>query len=462
MQRVVSALVVRETDPAQSPFRRAIGAIFASIMIAAITLAGVTVYGFIRPGGSKDWQDERRVIIESETGATFVYFGGELHPTLNFSSAALIAGTTQVARVSHNSLAAAPRGYTVGIPNAPDSLPRARDLVGLPWALCSREQRTDAGDMVTSTVLFVGEQPENGQGLGDAALLVTESDTGDLYLIWRDYRYRIRNPEIVLPALGMGSVEPVPVDSAWLDALPSGVDLERIPVPNRGEPADIPGMDVVIGQVLVVNTPGAAPQYYLVLEDGIAPISEVQAAIVISDPENEEDSREVSASAITSAPSSQRELHPGNGPEQAPERTPSTARIQAEEARVCAVYTSLEEPAEVLIDADVPQVDGLPTATQTEEGVVLADEVVVPPSGGAVVRSMASPNANDGPLYFVSDLGIRFPAAPEVLEMLGLPVDLAVELPSSLVERIPVGPALNPANARQPAPSSELPPSEQE
>ncbi|GAA3386885.1 hypothetical protein GCM10020369_27270 [Cryptosporangium minutisporangium] len=48
VQRFVSALIMRETDPAQVPFRRLAGAAFASVMIAVLALAGVGIYGLIR------------------------------------------------------------------------------------------------------------------------------------------------------------------------------------------------------------------------------------------------------------------------------------------------------------------------------------------------------------------------------------------------------------------------------
>jgi hypothetical protein len=51
VQRFVSALVMRETDPAQMPFRRLAGAAFASVMVAVLALAGVGIYGLLRPGG---------------------------------------------------------------------------------------------------------------------------------------------------------------------------------------------------------------------------------------------------------------------------------------------------------------------------------------------------------------------------------------------------------------------------
>src|ERR1700754_1463758 len=94
VQRVVAALVMRETDPAQSPFRRAAGATLASLLVSAIALGGAAVYGAFVGGGGQGWKNESAVIIEKESGARYVYRQGRLRPVLNYASALLILGGT--------------------------------------------------------------------------------------------------------------------------------------------------------------------------------------------------------------------------------------------------------------------------------------------------------------------------------------------------------------------------------
>src|SRR5262245_3894774 len=92
VQRVVAALVMRETDPAQSPFCRAGAAALASLLVAAIALGGVAVYGLIVGGGSANYKDNQAVIVEKEIGALFVFRDDKLHSVLNYASALLIIG----------------------------------------------------------------------------------------------------------------------------------------------------------------------------------------------------------------------------------------------------------------------------------------------------------------------------------------------------------------------------------
>src|SRR5207244_1044365 len=99
VQRVVSALVMRETDPERSPFRRTAGATLAGVLFAVLALAGVAVYGVFAPGGG-NWRDGSAVIVEKESGARYVYLGGALHPVPNFASALLVIGSPQAHTVT--------------------------------------------------------------------------------------------------------------------------------------------------------------------------------------------------------------------------------------------------------------------------------------------------------------------------------------------------------------------------
>src|SRR5262245_59954113 len=84
IQRVISAFVMQETDPAQSPLRRGVGAVFAGTMISLLVAAGFGVVGLGSKVGGADWRADGAVIIEKETGASFVFLAGRLHPTLNY------------------------------------------------------------------------------------------------------------------------------------------------------------------------------------------------------------------------------------------------------------------------------------------------------------------------------------------------------------------------------------------
>jgi hypothetical protein len=96
-----------------------------------------------------------------------------------------------------------------------------------------------------------------------------------------------------------------------------------------------------------------------------------------------------------------------------------------------------------------PPSGGTSTTGRTNEGTVLADRVIVPPGGAAVVEALASERAPSGALNLVTDQGVRYPVpSREVLDWLGYAGVKPQKLLGSLVARIPQGPALDPERAK--------------
>ena len=167
----------------------------------------------------------------------------------------------------------------VGIPNAPNALPGARDLLTGGWSVCSSFTPTASGDAGAMTALFVGAIPTSGRALaGDEGMLVRLPGGDTLYLVWHGNRYRINSSAVVLGALAWRQAPQVTVGSAWLNALPGGQVIAPLTQQRRGADfgaiADLP--DAKVGQVLVVETAGER-QYYLVGEERLRPITAVEA-----------------------------------------------------------------------------------------------------------------------------------------------------------------------------------------
>ncbi|QSB15311.1 type VII secretion protein EccB [Natronosporangium hydrolyticum] len=476
MQRVVSSVMVHETDPEQHPLRRGVGAAFAGVMVAALVAVAFGVYGVISGNQAGRWQEPGAIIIERETGAHYVYLAdGSLQPVLNFTSAKLVShltapsgegrqggllgglfgggsNTSEPRRVASRNLVGLPRAATVGIPGAPESLPAADRSVGTPWTLCSTLDTDPAGSPFTTTTLVVGRAPSGGSALGDQALLVEDSAAGDQFLIWRSHRYRLASdePEQLVRALYGLQAEQVLAGTAWLNGLPAGQDLGPIELPDRGdESSAVDGRE--IGAV-VYHPVANGDQHYLVMDDGLAPLTELQLQLLHGQYQVEVE--EISAAAAAAAPGSSA-LAPARGeaapPPTAPELLPPP---NGEVSSLCAETHDVESPPELTLGSE-PAGNGaaLPTWGESAEGARLADSVFVPPGEIAVVRSLPSASAPSGSFYLVTDLGIRY-AVPsgDVLEVLGYTPDQAVDMPAALVQRIPAGPTLTPQAAQQSAP----------
>jgi type VII secretion protein EccB len=457
VQRVVAALVMRETDPAQSPFRRAGAAALASVLVAAIALAGVGVYGLIAGGGSSNWRDDQAVIVEQETGALFVYRDQKLHPVLNYASALLIIGSAQpkTVQISRKSIDGVPRGTPLGIADAPSSLPDTKRLVGTPWTLCSMTpaQGTDP----PRSVLLVGPEAggsaaTSGTPLADQGLLVRDP-AGGVHLLWHNMRHRISNQNLVLSALGWSGQQTIATAPALINAVPAGVDLRPVDIPGRGEKStQVP--DATVGEVFVVQSQGGERQYAVAMRTGLAEITQVQADLILTDPNTKRLVGQKTPNSLGQADFGSMKKAASLVPQGAaapPAQTPNL--VPPDTRTTCAVVRDDTGVAQIRVQASVPDVsDAVPTGARTTDGTALADLVVVQPGRGAVVESVSAPGASGGALSVLTDQGVRYAVANRgVLAMLGYGSVQPVRVPASLVVLLPAGRALDPEAARAPA-----------
>ncbi len=442
-QRVISAFVMRETDPAQSPLRRGIGALFGGIMVAVLIAAGFGIYGILTRVGTDQWKSDGSVVVERESGASFVFLAGRLHPTLNVTSAKLAAGrpNPQVFRIAAKSLAEVPRGVTVGIPGAPTSLPVSGKRVGLPWTACAVPGAA-TGSAGGRVVLLVGAgAPAGAAGVGDRGLLVRDPSEGLTYLLWHGRRHLIQESRETVPAL-FGAVTPTSVGTAWLNALPAGADISTIRLADRGSPS--PGVpNRKIGDILIAKIANG-DQAYLVFADGLAPITPLQRAVLTA--RWPAPPIPIAISEATSVPTTTR-FSPPTGDAQPPAAVPQLATAATGDP-LCATTTAAAAPPALSTGGSPDAFAGaVPTAAATATGQALADDVLVPAGAVAIVRVPGS-----GGYTVITDLGIRH-AVPnaDALGALGYAPAMATAVPTALVSRLPAGVTLDPAAATQPA-----------
>lgn len=460
LQRVVSGLVARESDPAELPFRRLGWSAFAGFMVAVLVAAGFGVYGLLVGGGATAWRDGESVIVEKGSEAAYIYRDDRLHPMVNIVSAQLaLGGDAGITRVSARSLAGVPRGLTLGIPGSPEGLPADRNLLAGGWTICTQQRPDGSGGTEPVSVLGVGQPPQGGQPVADAAVLV--SDPGaQLWLVWHGHRFEVDAP--VARALGTGQQRALPVAPAWLDTLPVGDPLAPRQVPDPGQPTRALGalrtdLGVRTGQVLE-----SAGVHYLVGPDRLQEVTPLSARILLNDPatgdaypDREPDLRtDLPDGALNNA---QIDLLPGRTPTSPPEQPPELVAPAPEdlpEAPVCAAYPPGGFVPQVWAGARLPWQDGgIGTPRQTGSGGLLVDQVLVDGGWGALVRAMSAPDAPGGTWHLVTDQGVQFRlAGPEVAGMLGYQPAAAVPVAAGLLARLPAGPALDPARADRPVP----------
>jgi type VII secretion protein EccB len=456
-RRVGSAVLAADPNAPEQPMRRLFGAALASIVVTVVAVAGVAAYGLMAPGHATAWRGGGSLIVEKETSTRYVYVDGVLHPVLNWASARLILGASGpgVVRVSARSLAGVPRGLPVGIPGAPDELPGPQRLRRGPWTLCSQLAPTSDGAHRTVTVLNIGWAPAEPALADDQALLVEGMDDVR-YLIWQRQRWPVASAAVV-NALGMAAVQPVPVGAALLNTIGQGRTLAPVSVRSAGSAGPtLAGRGSVIGQVYVVGAVnGSLEQYYLLTPDGLAPLTQAQAAVQLAAgnpawyPGGTVTPIRLSAAEAALVPVTKQIEDDG-----IPARLPQPVPTSPERAQVCAAYDT-SAPAAQARTMTVRDVEALSTVVSGVEpvgptGGPLADVVSIEPGSGALVRAETSPGSTSGTTFLVTDLGLKYPIADStVLASLGYSGVVPLPVPVAFVDLMRTGPVLSASAAQQ-------------
>lgn len=455
-RRLAGALIRDDPDAPDAPMRKLATATFASVMVAVLAVAGFGVLGLLRPGGATSWKDGQSLIIEKETGTRYLYTGGRLHPVLNYASARLALGqaTLSIVSVSAASLGGTPRGLPIGIPGAPDELPTPSTLVTGHWSVCSLPSADAAGRIHPYVRVTAGQAPGGPVLAGDRGLLAAASD-GTSYLVWDDHRLRVPGGTAALTALGYASATPLPVGDAWLSALPQGPDL-AVPQLAAGDGVTVGGSRYRIGQVFDSGGQAGtgAGQYYVMLGDGLAPVTATEADLLLAAAAAGGYPGAVPVTAAEAAAIRSGSTVDSNG---LPARPPALADPAGGQLGVCESYYPGAGGVPVLWTVAVPS-SAMPAAAAGAGsgagqaagalGVAVADQVRVAPGGGVVAQAVPAPGVSGGTLYLVSDQGLKYPLPDaSVLGSLGLGGASPVRLPALVLDLLPTGPKLDPQAA---------------
>lgn len=440
-QRAALALLRGEPDVPDQPLRRLNVAAFAGVLVAVIVTVLFFIWGLIGHGGSPLQDQPGTLVIDKQTGTPFVFCEHrKLCPVVNYASARLALNSTSVNQqsVSQAALANFARGPLIGIPGLPQPLPDPSLLVRQPWSVCTVQRTTLVTGTHTVTAL-AGGISVSGRRLGSGALVVRA--LGQDWVVWNGQRMAIQQG--LLAAL-RATQSVVQVPSVWLDALPQGPAFAPPAIPDLGQTVTGPaGTPVKVGQVFQVNAV-AGPQYYVMLDDGLAPITQMQAQLI--------DFKLGAPGRVTLSPSKvsgdlSAARVPGGG---LPASIPAVTAPRPA-APLCVVYSgegsSLARRVE--IGGHMPQ-GGVPTSAPGD-----VDQVALPPDAAALVGDDPGTGPDPGVIsYFLVADGRRFAlASTRVAGVLGYRLSQAVLLPAGVVHLIPAGPVLDPAQAARPVPS---------
>ncbi|MGP3932343.1 type VII secretion protein EccB [Nonomuraea sp. KM88] len=447
-QRLGLALLQAEPDVPETPMRRHNVATFCGIIVAVLIMAAFGIWGLLSPGNATKLDEPGRLLVEEETGAKYVYSQEQqrLLPVANYVSALLLLDTSnfEVRSVSAASLAKYPRGPLVGIAGAPDSLPEKDKLVKGPWSVCVTEA-PDASGTPVPYVTLVGGTNVGGAHVGAGALVVTDGKQS--WVIWNDTRMKVNDSGV--RAL---NARPKKVPPTWINAIPPGPDFLPPKIANLGRKVRGPsGGRAAIGQVYTVQgVSGAAARWYVLLADGLAPITLTQATLLLEDPAIKRAyGRQVAKpleidAATANARTSRQNLAVSGLPTTLPKVVPSSSPL-------CSVYADTQNgSARAKVTVGGTMTIPPPSSRGDQEHF---DQVLMP-AGAAALGGLLPGDGQKGSVqtyFLLSDQGRKYPlTSADQINKLGYGAEDVAPMPGNLVHLLPEGPTLDPEAARSP------------
>lgn len=410
VRRMEHALVRRDVRMLHDPMRSQSRAYAAGLILACVALAGCGVLALLRP---QDKIGSSKILIGKDSGAVYVVLDDVVHPALNLASARLAAGdAAKSATVKESELAEKPRGQLIGIPGAPNSL-NFTGGDGRAWSVC--DVLSDDGSRTLTTSVLAGDTAQADRASpmpSGKALLVRGRD--HVYLIYDNHRAQVDlNDRAVVDALDLRGQTPRPISDGLLNAIPEVLPLIAPRIENAGAATDYPIGDHRIGDVVQVRTDS---RYYVVLPDGLQPVSVLTADIIRNAHRASAADDYIAQADRTGAPVSSA-LPVSKYPDRAP-----------------ALVDGKDQPVDCLSWIPVRSADTSDGSTHAELAMLTGHAVPIPdrarlvplaqadgsgpnvdsfymkPGAGAYVQSTGiAPDSqrHDG-LFFVSDYGVRF------------------------------------------------------
>jgi ESX secretion system ATPase EccB len=432
-RRRVTSLVLGADEAGRDPRRRLNRTLFGSAIVAVITMAAFGIVGWLGGGRGPALPQSGAVVVKG-SGDRYVISDHVLHPALNLSSAMLVGGGPPTV-VRPDALNGIARGLPVGIPNAPDGMPRS--LTRGAWTVCAKPPDSERTKPPVSVLIGLSA-PQSGVLQDPQGVVV--SDGNSAWLVTAGQRFQMLGK--TAQALNLAG-QPLLVPGAVLNTIPEGPRL-LIPTVPRGGTSSVP-MPVdspAIGD-LIRSDLGGVEKYYLVREDGVAELSALTYTLLLA---NNNPTKDATGSMLNVKQSAQQVGDPGW-----PRYVPRPVLPQLEQP-LC-VTTIPGAPAgdapwrvTVSVPPGMPEPPGAtPVVSKTGDLVSVATSVTLAPgTDGALVRATTSAG-QDGAFVLVTETGQQYRiSSADATGRLGYDPNNAVPLPLPFVNLLPAGPTLDP------------------
>ncbi|MFC1407327.1 MULTISPECIES: type VII secretion protein EccB [Streptacidiphilus] len=387
-------------------------AVVPGLIVGAVAVAGFGAYGMIKPSAPLHWDTANAVIVDKETTTRYVMMDHELHPVLNIASARLLLtpGST-VEEVDDKVLNSGkvPHAPTVGIPYAPDSLPTAKDAAtAKSWVDCERPAA--GGQNATDQKLFVLGGPDaakvSGAGsVGANQALYVRAPSGTYLVDSTGTAHQLaadsgQDELLATVALGATVGQPQVVTKDWLATLRTGdpITVPKADIADFGAAVNFLGHDFHVGDTFRVAEGNSAYLHYVVLHDGVHPMSDFTDGLVQALHPEKTTETVMSAAAVAGA----NNKGAFEGDKDWPLKSVTQVNTSATGV-ACSVYTGATTAAGVPV-LGLWTGSGYPVDSSSGTA-----GVYVTPGTGLLFRSVTGTSTTAGPVSLLTDTGLRYP-----------------------------------------------------
>ncbi|MDI3420768.1 type VII secretion protein EccB [Streptomyces luteolus] len=432
-KRTVAAFLAPEPGGSEEGAPRPVRTVMPSLAVGVILVVGFIAWGVIKPAAPKGWDKPgEHVIVDSDSTTRYVVLEeGDhkiLHPVLNYASAKLLLdkGKGSVIEVPAKEIdkSGIRHGPTIGIPYAPDRLPAKEDAEkAKTWAVCERPGAGASPDRAVFVLDKEDAKAVQGKGKVDSSevLYVEEPKSKLRFLVdGKGNVFRLGSNAVnadptlrnTLLAATIGSKnKPMPVSPEWLKTLDDSGTISFPEIPSAGSPASVQGLPQeagTIGQVLKAED-AQGENFYVVLEDRVASISEFEASLITNSPTAQgsmADAVAVTTPEVSTAnggaaqPLGGHEEWPQQPPKQANEVNPATG---AANNTSCSVFDGTFDKA-----AKKPNLGAWAGKAYPRKVITDSLNAYVSSGSGLLFQQIKGTAAGGGGTYLLTDTGLRY------------------------------------------------------
>jgi type VII secretion protein EccB len=398
------------------PMRGQMRSLLVGLVIGVLIAGAAGVLAFFKPTPNLG---DAQILLSKSNGALFVRIGDHVHPVLNLASARLIVGKSDSPKqVDDKFLNRLPLGPMVGIIGAPTSLHAGAEPGTSSWTVCDTTQTPTVTEPtgvrgVETTVLANNPVLDDGiRAAGPAEMIMTRSG-GSVFLIYQGLRAPIdvTNP-VLMSALHLKGSTVRDVSPGLLNSFPLVSPIVPVSIPGAGEDAGYVGPGYRVGSVLKTSD-SRGQQLYVVLREGLQPVSEATADIIRysgSAPIAVSEPRDVSPALVSQVPV----VH-SLPVDHYPAASPRIVDVEPDRV-VCMAWQRADSAARattrLLVGHRLPlprQGQPVRLATADGSGSGLDSVYLTPGTGEFVQATGVQPDSKAmGQLFYVSDVGVRF------------------------------------------------------